>query len=75
MSAAYIGPERRQQDRRLPARQHMSAYAVEIERRSSKNRRQQALSGVIAGLTAEEMEQLAVAWRAIERAPTQPEGG
>jgi hypothetical protein len=53
----------------------MSAYAVEIERRSSKNRRQQALSGVIAGLTAEEMEQLAVAWRAIERAPTQPEGG
>lgn len=57
----YIGPERRKEDRRkLPPG---DGYL----RRSSKNRRQEALKGVIVGLTAEQMEDLSYIWKTSAR--------
>ena len=64
----YIGPERRKGERRhwdgglRPSETDQTAQ----EQRSGVERRQEALTGVIAGLSAEDMQRLAKVWGDIE---------
>lgn len=67
--AAYIGPERRKGQRRDPKRQHVRISNDERRGRLGEDRRQEALAGVIVGLTAEDMLKLADLWKLYEAQP------
>ncbi len=56
--SSYIGPERRIQDRRKE-----NSKASRPSGRRARERRQQALSGVIGGMTANDMLALAELWK------------
>lgn len=66
--AAYIGPERRKGQRRGSGLVTNFGETHDIERRTTE-RRQEALAGVIAGLTAEDMLKLADLWKLHEAQP------
>lgn len=59
---AYIGPERRQGERRDPDSRNFGSHG-----RTLPDRRQEALAGVIVGLNADEMRLLASAWESLSR--------
>lgn len=66
---SYIGPERRWhiEDRRSPPRYHRDDYKGEERRTTADDRRQEGLSGVIMGLTANDMSILRNFWERYER--------
>lgn len=63
--SVYIGPERRK-GQRATRNRDLGGRLGGPERRTGIDRRQEALAGVIVGLTAEEMLRLAEIWRALD---------
>jgi hypothetical protein len=62
----YIGRDRRQGQRRDPQSFVHRELRGQAERRVGADRRQEALAGVIVGMSAEDMALLADFWRSIE---------
>jgi len=65
----YIGPERRNMDRRG------DRFRFVVDDRRIEERRQEATAGIIVGLDAYDMQRLALVWEGLERLEKRRKGG